>query len=363
MGEIKALTSLRGIAAMMVVMQHFSATAQLQATGDIPSLMPHGYMAVSLFFVLSGFIMAYTYGADFVSRGMLAMPSFLMKRVGRILPLNTAVVIAILTAGSLSQTIIGRNIFYASTNIGYDLVCNLLLLQGFGIGTNLNGPSWSISTEFAAYLLFPALLVLAFARRPAIVIAVAAASAGALLAMALRHPWLGLNAESVGDEITLCFTQFVLGLITFRVTRMASMRRYLQSDGAALLAAGWVAVALCLRLDLLAAIAFPAVVATLACNSGRIADLLSARVPYFLGEISFSIYLLHDPCRPLALALLRALHPGLLSTLPALGFALVGSIAVLPLAWLGYVAIERPGRHAIRRLVAMAAQPAILTRG
>jgi peptidoglycan/LPS O-acetylase OafA/YrhL len=65
--EIKPLTSLRGIAAMAVVAQHFSATAQSLTQTTIPSLVPHGYMAVDLFFVLSGFIMCYTYLESFVA--------------------------------------------------------------------------------------------------------------------------------------------------------------------------------------------------------------------------------------------------------------------------------------------------------
>ena len=60
MKEINALTSLRGIAALAVVLQHFSATAQKHCDVTIPSLAPHGYMAVDFFFVLSGFIMSYT---------------------------------------------------------------------------------------------------------------------------------------------------------------------------------------------------------------------------------------------------------------------------------------------------------------
>jgi peptidoglycan/LPS O-acetylase OafA/YrhL len=140
MKEIKALTSLRGIAAMLVVMQHFSTTAERHATGPIPSLVPHGYMAVDLFFVLSGFIMAYTYRADFALRGNLAMPSFLLKRAARILPLNTVVVITIVLARILSSLVLGSNIFYGSTNLAYDTTCNLLLLQGLGVGLNLNGP-------------------------------------------------------------------------------------------------------------------------------------------------------------------------------------------------------------------------------
>jgi peptidoglycan/LPS O-acetylase OafA/YrhL len=184
--EIKALTSLRGIAAMMVVTQHFSATAQSHAAVTIPSFVPHGYMAVSLFFVLSGFIMAYTYHADFALRGVPAMPSFLLKRAARILPLNTAVVIAIVAAGMASEVLLGRNIFYDSANIVYDVLCNLLLLQGIGLGSNLNGPSWSISTEAVAYLLFPGFLAIALSRRTVIAISAAIISVGALFVMSLK---------------------------------------------------------------------------------------------------------------------------------------------------------------------------------
>jgi peptidoglycan/LPS O-acetylase OafA/YrhL len=359
MKEIKALTSLRGIAAMMVVMQHFSATAARHATVTIPSLIPHGYMAVDLFFVLSGFIMAYTYRADFALRGNLAMPSFLLKRAARILPLNTVVVIAIMLAGAASELIAGSNIFYASRDPAYDVMCNLLLLQGLGFGMNLNGPSWSISTEFAAYLLFPALLALAFSRRPVVIATTLLLSVAGVIITALNRLRLGMDVDTVSGEITLCFAQFVFGLITFRVTRMSSVRARLRADWPALLAAGWVAVALCLRLDILAAIAFPAVVATLACNTGRVAALMATRVPYFLGEVSFSIYLVHDPCRPLALALLQALHPAPLAAVPALGFALVASLLVVPLAALAYITVERPGRRVVRALTAMLVRPAI----
>jgi peptidoglycan/LPS O-acetylase OafA/YrhL len=67
---------------------------------------------------------------------------------------------------ALTGLLLGRNVFYASDNLSYDVVCNLLL-QGIGFGRNLNGPSWSISTEFAAYPLFPVILALAFSRRRA----------------------------------------------------------------------------------------------------------------------------------------------------------------------------------------------------
>jgi peptidoglycan/LPS O-acetylase OafA/YrhL len=350
--EIKALTSLRGIAAMMVVMQHFSATAERHAAVSIPSLVPHGYMAVDLFFVLSGFIMAYTYAADFALRGVRAMPSFLLKRAARILPLNTVVVCGIVVAGMLSVRLLGSNIFYVSTDLPVDIICNLLLLQGLDIGLNLNGPSWSISTEFAAYLLFPALLALAFSRHRVVGAGTVVICFAALVVTATGHSRLGLNVGSVGGELTLCFAQFVLGLFIFRVTRIPAVRTRLGNDWPAWLVAGWTAAALLLRIDLLAAIGFPLVVAALACNRGRVAELMATPVVYFLGEVSFSIYLVHDACRPVALAVLRSLHPVPLGAFPALGFALMASLAVVPLAWVAYVTVERPGRRVIRRLAA-----------
>jgi peptidoglycan/LPS O-acetylase OafA/YrhL len=332
----------------MVVLQHFSATAEHQAAVSIPSLVPHGYMAVSLFFVLSGFIMAYTYEADFAQRGAGAMPSFLLKRIARILPLNTVMVIVIVGAGSLSNGLLERNIFYTSTNPGYDIICNLLLLQGFGVGLNLNGPSWSICTEFAAYLLCPALLALALSRRSIVSAAVFVIAVAALVMTAWRQPRLGLGATGIREEVTLCFAQFYLGLLTFRITRIPAMRDRLQSDLPALLAAGWAVVFLVLRLDLLTAVAFPAVVATLACNNRKVAGWLTTPLPYFLGEISFSIYLIHDPLRPLALELLRTVHPALLGMVPALAFALLASFFVIPFAWVAYLTVERPGRRVVR---------------
>src|SRR4051794_32482617 len=140
--ELRALTSLRGIAAMAVVLQHFSATAQEHCVVTIPSLVPHGYVAVDFFFVLSGFIMAYTYLASFERLGTAAYRPFLAKRFARIVPLNLAVLLVIGLLGAGSVALAGVNIFFQSKNLAYDFAANALMLQGLGIGTNLNGPSW-----------------------------------------------------------------------------------------------------------------------------------------------------------------------------------------------------------------------------
>lgn len=349
-GEIKALTSLRGIAAMMVVLTHFSATAEQHSASPIPSLVPHGYLAVDLFFVLSGFIMAYTYLADFQARGIRAFADFLLKRAARIIPLNTSAVMLVLFAGLVSQWVLSRNVVYASNNPIMDGMCNLLMLQGLGLGVNLNAPSWSISTEFAAYLIFPVLLPLMFARRvviPYVAVGVCLATLGGVAA---SHSRLGLATSSIEGGLARCFTEFTIGLATYRTVSHPGVRARLAPDGVAAAAIVCTLALLFLRVDMLVALFVPLLIGSLACNRGRVAQVFAARVPYFLGVISFSIYLLHAPFRPFYLEVLRAIHPAPLPAPLAMAAALVGSLLVLPFAWAGYAIVERPGRHAVRNL-------------
>jgi peptidoglycan/LPS O-acetylase OafA/YrhL len=348
MGEIKALTSLRGIAAMMVVFQHFSATAQEHSQVIIPSLVPHGYIAVDLFFVLSGFIMAYTYLEDFQTRGLHAFPAFIMKRLARIVPLNTFSVLLVLTAGVASTTLLGRNIIHDSTNVLYDGLCNVLMLQGLGLGSNLNAPSWSISTEFAAYFIFPLLICVVFTRHWLIALGAVAACFGVLVVVATTHSRLGLDTHTIEGGITRCITEFLIGLGTYRLTQ-SRFRQVLSKDRTTLVVIGWIVVMDLLRFDLFIVCGFPFLIAALACNRGQVAGWFAMRFPYFLGLISFSIYLLHSPLRPVWLELIRLAHPEPMSGPLALLTAFVCSISVIPVAWLAYVLVERPGRRFMRQ--------------
>ena len=65
-GEIRALTGIRGIAACFVVIYHFYFGVLNKGSAGV--ILSHGYMAVDLFFVLSGFVMALTYQDKFLGR-------------------------------------------------------------------------------------------------------------------------------------------------------------------------------------------------------------------------------------------------------------------------------------------------------
>ncbi|MDQ2762723.1 MAG: hypothetical protein M3Y22_04315 [Pseudomonadota bacterium] len=79
----------------------------------------------------------------------------------------------------------------------------------------------------------------------------------------------------------------------------------------------------------------------------------------FWDEISFSIYLIDDPCRPLALEKLQSIDPAPLAAIPVVGFAFVASSLVVPLAWAAYLTVARPGQRLVRGLALVLDEPAI----
>jgi peptidoglycan/LPS O-acetylase OafA/YrhL len=340
-GEIRALTALRGIAAMAVVLQHFSSSAQEFAVRAIPSLAPHGYMAVDFFFALSGFIMAYTYADGFEARGWRAYPDFIGRRVARIWPLQAVVVLVL--AGLADLSLSGHRSFF-------DIASNLLMLQGFGLGENMNGPSGSVSQEVGAYILFPILLAIAMNRRRSIVAVGLCLSVALVCWEAAQEPRLGLASREIANNVIRCLAEFTMGLGAYRLYR-AQRLPWLSADWvAAGLTAACVA-SLLLRLDLPAALMFPFLVVAFACNKGWPARLVASPLPYFLGVISYSLYLIHSPLRYAEFRLLGSFHPGVLSVSAALAVAALGSLTAIPVAWLTYRSIEHPGRDVFRRLL------------
>ncbi|WP_131197026.1 acyltransferase family protein, partial [Lichenihabitans psoromatis] len=153
--EIKALTGLRGFAAMAVVIYHFSV-----GVWPLKTFFDHCYLAVDLFFVLSGFIIASTSGEVFTtSLSGREYGKFVAKRLGRIYPLylvTTLVAIAMVA-------LIGDRWQIEPVS----LISNLLMIQGWGIAESFDSPGWSISVEMAAYILFPPLMLFLHKARPA----------------------------------------------------------------------------------------------------------------------------------------------------------------------------------------------------
>jgi len=346
--ELVGLTSLRGIAAMAVVLQHFSSTVQIVCSVSIPSLVPHGYIAVDLFFVLSGYVMSYVYLDSFRQRGPAAYVPFLLKRAARLLPLNAVVVVAFLLAAHWSVSTLGTNIFFPHENTWLDIASNLVMLQGLGIGRNMNGPAWSVSVEILAYALFPLLIAMAFGSGR-MALAAAFVSICGVCWVASQSPRLALLLADPLNASLRCVCQFTLGMLAYRLAQLQAVKQVMATDKAG----RYVIAAICLlgllRVDLLTVLAFPALVLVCALNQGATQRILAWPFLHLLGIVSYSLYLIHEPFRSLLLHAVRSAELAPLGAPAAMLLALFASLAMIPLAVFVHRSIEKPLSDAARR--------------
>ncbi len=172
--QINSLTSLRGIAALVVVVHHFSyytlpktgsilSVYTLPKTGSILSVysnfFKNGYLWVDFFFILSGFIMTHVYIGDFSSRVNFSnYRSYIFSRFARIYPLHIFVLSLFVGLEIAKLFLLNNSGFTGKFNLTA-LFANIFLLQAFDLNcpplfwcnTYWNEPAWSISVEFIIY--------------------------------------------------------------------------------------------------------------------------------------------------------------------------------------------------------------------
>jgi peptidoglycan/LPS O-acetylase OafA/YrhL len=357
------MTGLRGVAAFLVVIYHFYSADDLPS-GALRHFVTKGYLWVDLFFVLSGFLMAMNYGHSFAGRWPFrAWRAFLFKRFARIYPLYGVIVL-----GTLAYTLAVHGSLQGVPNTlpsvdlhnpAVEIAANLFLVQSWGVARSIDGVAWSLSTEWAAYLLFPILAWLAlFARsRTALAVAVGAAAVivgtvGLTSADGAYHsgPLDAYDGTTI-EPILRCLGGFTLGLLTFRLTRSPRILAWASCDpvaGAAvvLLAAGFAAGAY----DLIVYPLFAAVVLALYGNRGRVGRAFGCRPVHWMGLISYSLYLLHL----YFVGPRQWLGHWFQARLPA-GWAAVATDATVCAALLGasalaYRVVEEPGRRCAQRV-------------
>ncbi|HEY3598707.1 MAG TPA: acyltransferase, partial [Paraburkholderia sp.] len=221
--EIRPLTGLRGIAALYAMGFHYFIG--LGFSSHFATLMSHGYLAVDLFFCLSGFVMALSYGHMFAGNwSSAAYFSFIGRRIARIYPLYLVV-----TVTAFLLTLCGWLATTASSGVtlALNVALNLAMVQVWGFADSFDGAAWSLSAEWAAYLIFPILLVPALRRRSSVAWLTGIVCVSIIMLLpTLRlfiggrsapHALLDIFEPAMGLPVLRCLAEFTLGLVAYRI--------------------------------------------------------------------------------------------------------------------------------------------------
>ncbi|MBB4859095.1 peptidoglycan/LPS O-acetylase OafA/YrhL [Novosphingobium chloroacetimidivorans] len=334
------LDGMRGVAAIAVALFHF----------DI-YLMPHGYVAVDFFFVLSGFVLYRSYLPRF--REGLGIGRFMAQRLARLYPLFLLGLMLGL-ALALQQILVDDPHAPASAKLATTMLFNGLMLPSpAGLPYYpLNVPSWSLFFEIVANL---ALIVLIFRLPRLALVAICVVSAMGMAPIILDNG--SGNIGALWGEHGIAFMRtafsFTLGVI---IAMLPDWRRAAESETPR--ASGWLGVACIAAIGVLLALPVPKAwiagydLAIILVFSPVLVYLGSRTEPVrfaapaaaFVGEVSYALYAVHwsfiEPMR----AAVRYLR---ISPLPAATLFLA---IMLTAAWAAVRWYDLPLR---RRLTAM----------
>jgi peptidoglycan/LPS O-acetylase OafA/YrhL len=362
------LTSIRGLMALWVIWYHMYPFNESLKT--FTQFFNQGYLAVDFFFILSGFILCHVYGNK-IAQLKTAAPyqQFMLARFARIYPLHI-VVVGIYVVVELACLLLGKSapgglVPFTGNHSPVDLAATSLLVNAWGLTPHglpdWNGASWSLSTEWFMYFLFPWLASVFFgAGLPLLLFSLIGLDALALLNINIGPAYHENTFGLFG--LLRCFVAFTAGICLFRVAHKTLDLTWAKRDWpllviTALLMVGLhVAAPVGAMLPLMAAMLY-----LLVQNEGRFAKVLSAKPLHYLGEISLSLYLLHG----LFLGILQKSF-GVISArlhLPDNVLTDVVTMAVFTVILVGisslsYHWLEVPARQWIRRLTT-AKKPAL----
>ena len=335
---------------MLLHLQYYRPHGLLGMPG-FRHLIADGWLAVDMFFVLSGFIMMHVHGRDFLAPTLARARRFYGLRFIRIYPVHFVVLllhvplllVALRLGVEMSTSAFSTRSF----------VLSLLMLNGWGFpgSDGWNVPSWSVSSEWFAYLLFPIIAVVVHrvrTRRTALAVAALILASAWLLGGAVSH-WQKYMLPFSGVLVRVT-TEFCLGCLAYRFyTRPLGPKlseRVAELSVATILIISF--LALPSWLNGLTIAAFVTLVVGLSRANGPLGSALQSRTAVYLGRISYSAYIVHALVLVVyarALRFLPAQMGTIAETLVVLGFVACTILS----AHILHAIVEEPARRWLRR--------------
>lgn len=375
-GEIKALTGLRIIAAFWVVLFHFRPLLE-QATPEFRTalnpILNCGAQGVDLFFILSGFVLTWNYldrmGHRWSTRETL---HFLWLRLARVWPVYLVTmhlaalwVIFTMHVGHVPERI---DTFDATNYVRQLFMVQLWFRPYFDL-SSWNGPAWSISAEWLAYLLFGGLVLVIFRMahatraRSLMVLAVLASLPPVMLLLLTGQfytPWSWL------PRIVMQFTAGALACAAVSRLKLSHRSRHVAGYAALLIVASIVGALYFLDAHPISGVVdssgvvdvlFVPLVMALAVGIGPLPTLLSTRIMVYGGQISFGLYMVHELVHVSWTWATKQFELSLLD--PGGGWIVIGLLVLAVILSMAlYHWVEEPGRRWMRRMIGVT-KPAI----
>jgi peptidoglycan/LPS O-acetylase OafA/YrhL len=343
--KIDQLTGLRFFAALLVFCSHLKWD---KAAPSLDVLFTQGYVGVSFFFVLSGFVLSYSY-ADKLTSGRLGKVKYMLLRCARLSPLH------VLTAAPF--------IWIAASHHRLDpagTLANLLFLHSWIPSSNfyfsLNAPSWSLSDEMFFYASFAVLAFLSFKARVKLWAALMLTVLSSAFIVEAFFSHLRIAGEhNLAHWLFYIFPgfrilEFLTGMLLFdfwRAGKLANIQGTWLAIPLLLVAMYWgshIPESLRVSLYYLPFVTF-LLASHLTARPTLSSRFFSARLMVLLGEASFAFYMIHQPLIRLA----REAMPDLAAQQLTFAICLLTGLAVL--ATLIFVVYERPAERQLKQLI------------
>lgn len=337
--RFRSLDAWRGICALIVAAMHFHTDGYIHSS----ALVQRAGRFVDFFFMLSGFVIAHAYRNRLHKEGAW---SFLIRRVGRLWPLHL-VTLGVTVSMALGGSLLGLTV----QGFVYSAIpANLTMTHAWGFLDRLtwNGPSWSISTEMFAYLLFALLAWRLQGRRLDL-----ACGLVIVVSIFLLGRFASDFASTYDFGVARCLVGFMAGVLTVRLWELTHFRP--RGEISAVVLTLTAVVLLPERLGALVVPLFAWTVLVFSSDAGIISRVLKYAGPQLLGRVSYSIYMTHYI---IGLTIITGLT--LFTTLVrevngvativtrwwiADAFSLAYLMIVVGVSCLTYAWIERPGRR------------------
>ncbi|MDB5018980.1 MAG: hypothetical protein JWQ28_107 [Pedobacter sp.] len=365
---LSSLTPLRGIAALLVAVFHFEMAAARFVPAAQTMFFERCYLMVDLFFIMSGFIMMHVYSSHFKERIQgNALKDFFVARFARIYPLHLFTLVLLVVIVRWLTNWGNPPIIFEQTS---DILPNVFLLQSFGVMHiySWNIPSWSISAESAAYLLFP-LIALGINKKKTLSVVILTiliiAAYYSIMYLLPRvnpmHPEIPVphNLNTTFDYGYIRgIAGFASGILMYLLYQLPAVRKAFSSDIASVLVI--VAVVLSMHFPLndgITVFFFSMLVLSITANNGMIARFCKRKTMQLLGDISFSIYLMqiflqepfsHNIFLPGTVGIGRGKQNIDFSS--GLLYCVVYLILLILISYVTYQWVERPSRRFINGL-------------